>query len=394
MPDSYQISGYCIASPIGVGRASTVNSLLEGRSGLAPSDYGPPGRSLGEVEEVNGVRLTGSLERYHCRNNCLAELALGDADFLAQVKAARSRYGASRIGVFVGSSTSGMRETEEEYDRALNAGESALPAAFTHEATHRMSALSDFVQARLELTGVSFCIGTACSSSAKVFASAARAIRAGLCDAAVVGGVDTLCRTTLYGFHSLELLSSSPCRPFDADRAGMSIGEAGAFLLIEPDADDGAVSLLGYGESMDSHHMSTPHPEAAGARLAMRTALVRAGLEPSAIDYVNAHGTATPLNDMAEDMAIAAEVGTDVPVASTKGWTGHALGAAGAVESVLSILSLEEGIAFGTLNTDRIDPRVQCHVLTEHRPQRLNTVMSNSFGFGGNNCVLILGRHD
>lgn len=392
MPDRYNITGYCIASPIGVGRKSTLTAMLEGHSGLAPNDYGPPGRCLGQIDELANMRLTGKLAAYDCRNNRLAELALDDAAFLARVEDARNRLGPSRIGVFTGTSTSGMRETEEAYARALAATEPALPEDFTLETTHRASSLSDFVQVRLGLRGVSFCIGTACSSSAKVLATAARSIRAGLCDAAVVGGVDTLCRTTLYGFHSLELLSPSACRPFDAERSGMSIGEAGAFLLVERDADSDAIRLLGYGESMDSHHMSTPHPEAAGVRLAMSGALASAGLDPDAIDYINAHGTATPFNDQAEDMAISAEIGTRVPVASTKGWTGHTLGAAGAIESVLSILSLEEGTAFGTLNTENVDPALGCNIITEHQQLPLNVVMSNSFGFGGNNCVLILGR--
>jgi 3-oxoacyl-[acyl-carrier-protein] synthase-1 len=206
-----------------------------------------------------------------------------------------------------------------------------------------------------------------------------------------VGGVDTLCLTTLYGFNSLELLSSGPCRPYDAERGGISIGEAAAFFLLERGVPS-SIALLGYGESSDAHHMSSPHPEGLGAQRAMRSALERAGLEANDIDYVNLHGTGTKSNDASEDHAIMALFGGRVPVNSTKGMTGHTLGAAGAVEAVVSALSIEEGLIPASPGTRLIDPELHARYEKSARPARVDRVLSNSFGFGGSNCSLVLGR--
>jgi len=252
--------------------------------------------------------------------------------------------------------------------------------------------VAEFVRRYLQLDGPAAAISTACSSSAKVFASAHRMIEAGFADAAVVGGVDSLCLTTLYGFGSLELLSREPCRPCDAARDGISIGEAAGFALLErPDAGGGAVLLLGYGESSDGYHMSAPRPDGAGVRQAMGDALARAGLAPENIDYINLHGTATPANDRAEDAAIHAMFGGAVACSSTKGWTGHALGAAGITEAIISALCLEHGWLPGSLNTREIDPAFKSRVVLAGEERRLRHVLSNSFGFGGNNCSLVLG---
>jgi 3-oxoacyl-[acyl-carrier-protein] synthase-1 len=238
-------------------------------------------------------------------------------------------------------------------------------------------------------------VSTACSSSAKVFAAAARMLAAGLIDAALVGGVDSLCLTTLYGFNSLELLSPEPCRPFAAERKGLSIGEAAAFILLERPADSlnaEDVLLLGTGESSDAHHMSSPHPEGLGARMAMAAALQAAGLQASDIDYINLHGTATPSNDAAEGRAVAALFGDRVPCSSTKGATGHTLGAAGGLEAVISALALRHGFLPGGVNTRQVDPGIPIQYLTANRERAPRRVLSNSFGFGGTNCSLVLGR--
>jgi len=218
---------------------------------------------------------------------------------------------------------------------------------------------------------------------------------AGLIDAAVVGGVDSLCLTTLYGFQSLQLTSSTPCRPFDVRRDGLSIGEAAAFVLLEripalPPPD--ALLLLGVGESADAYHMSSPHPQGAGARDAMRCALLSAGLAPAEIDYINLHGTGTPNNDSAEGHAITGLFGIGTPCSSTKAAMGHTLGAAGALEAVICALALDHGMLPGGLNTREPDPRLALHYVTENREVRLRRVLSNSFGFGGANCALLLGR--
>lgn len=238
-------------------------------------------------------------------------------------------------------------------------------------------------------------ISAACSSSGKAFASAQRAIAAGLIDAALVGGVDSLCLTTLYGFHSLQLVSAAPCRPFDVARDGISIGEAAAFALLErapeaPAAD--AVLLLGYGESSDAHHMSSPHPQGRGAREAMQKALAAARLAPAAIDYINFHGTGTPSNDESEARAVAAALGARVPGSSTKGATGHTLGAAGALEAVICALALRAQLIPAGVNTTELDPALEVNYQRRGRAAPLRHVMSNSFGFGGSNCCLIFGR--
>jgi 3-oxoacyl-[acyl-carrier-protein] synthase-1 len=222
-------------------------------------------------------------------------------------------------------------------------------------------------------------------------------IAADLCDAAVVGGADSLCLTTLYGFGSLELLSREPCRPFDAQRSGISIGEGAGFALLEraqrPLPDD-AIVLLGVGESSDAFHMSTPHPEGAGARAAMAGALASAGITPRDVDYINLHGTATRSNDTAEEKAVYELFGADTPCSSTKGATGHLLGASGIVESLICALALREGFMPGSPNTQQLDPSMRVRYLLETRAAPPRKVMSNSFGFGGSNCSLIFARAD
>jgi 3-oxoacyl-[acyl-carrier-protein] synthase-1 len=220
-------------------------------------------------------------------------------------------------------------------------------------------------------------------------------LSAGLIDAAVVGGVDSLCLTTLYGFHSLQLTSRSACRPFDIARDGISIGEAAAFALLErlpKEPREDAIYLLGAGESSDAYHMSSPHPEGRGARAAIEQALQSARLEPAQIDYINLHGTATASNDSAEDLAVSTVFGAQVPCSSTKGATGHTLGAAGALEAVICALAIRNGLMPGGLNTSTVDPKLHVHYLRDNRRSPIRCVLSNSFGFGGANCSLIFGR--
>jgi 3-oxoacyl-[acyl-carrier-protein] synthase-1 len=247
------------------------------------------------------------------------------------------------------------------------------------------------VRASLGLAGPAFVVSTACSSSAKVFANAARMIEAGVVDAAVVGGVDSLCLTTLYGFRSLELVSADICRPWDAARAGLSLGEGAAFALLERDAGRARAWLRGCGESSDGHHMSSPHPEGAGAALAMRAALADAGLAPGDVDYLNLHGTATPGNDAAEDRAVRQVFGTSIACSSTKGFTGHTLGAAGAVEAAIAVLALERGLLPASLNLRERDPALELEPLRVATERPARVVASNSFGFGGSNACLVIG---
>jgi 3-oxoacyl-[acyl-carrier-protein] synthase I len=343
---------------------------------------------------VDTVQLPAHLSSFDCRNNRLALRGLQQDGFADAVAAASNQYGAQRVGVFIGTSTSGILQTELAY-RRLDPASGALPADFVYGTTHNTFSVADFTRHYLGLSGPAVVVSSACSSSAKVFASARRMMAAGLIDAAVVGGVDSLCLTTLYGFNSLGLISTQACRPFDTNRDGISIGEAAAFALLErvpEQLDENAVLLLGVGESSDAHHMSSPHPEGLGARMAMQDALTMARLDAAAIDYINLHGTATQSNDAAETKAVSALFGSNTACSSTKGATGHTLGAAGGMGAVICALALQRGLLPGGLNTQQLDPALPLNYLLHNRAQPVNFVLSNSFGFGGTNCSLIFGR--
>ena len=389
------ISHFTATSSIGRGLPQTFAALRERRGGLAPCAFDTVDLAtfVGEVADVDALRLPAALAAFDCRNNRLAYLGLLQDGFADAVAAAGRRYGAQRIGVFLGTSTSGILQTELAY-RRRDPDSGALPADFMYGSTHNTFSVADFTRRYLGLGGPAVVVSSACSSSAKVFASARRMMAAGLIDAAVVGGVDSLCLTTLYGFNSLGLISSQACRPFDLSRDGISIGEAAAFALLEPmpaHLDDNAVLLLGVGESSDAHHMSSPHPEGLGARMAMKDALAAAHLDAADIDYINLHGTATSSNDAVESMAVEAVFGSGTPCSSSKGATGHTLGAAGGLEAVICALALRHGLMPGGLNTRQLDPALPLNYLLDNREQPVRRVLSNSFGFGGTNCSMILG---
>ena len=307
-----RISNYTVCSAVGAGRAAHVQALRAGTSGLGRVAFDTNNLDcwLGEVRGFD-VPLTGALADWDCRNNRLAEFALNQDQFLDSVAACRKRHGAARIGVFVGTSTSGVQHTELAY-RARDPEKNALPAWFDQRRTQNIYSAAAFTALRLGLAGPSLAISTACSSSAKVFAAARRAIVAGVCDAAVVGGVDSLCLTTLYGFNSLQLISADICRPADSARTGISIGEAGGFALLDPLAES-PLALLGYGETSDAYHMSLPEHGGRGAVESMRAALERANAEPHEVDYINLHGTGTSANDNAESRAVCEVFGSSTP---------------------------------------------------------------------------------
>jgi len=391
-----RLTSFTAVSAMGCGLAETLDALQQQRSGLAPCAFETVDieTHIGEVPGVDATVLPEALRGFNCRNNRLAQLGLMQDDFMAAVASSAAHWGPRRVGVFLGTSTSGMLETELAY-RAREPATGALPAQYNYAATHNSFSVADFVLQALHLEGPAAVMCTACSSSAKVFASAQRMISAGMIDAAVVGGVDSLCLTTLYGFHSLQLTSRLPCRPFDVARDGISIGEAAAFVLLErPSAhpEGSSVMLLGTGESSDAYHMSSPHPEGRGARASIQQALTAAKLAPGDIDYINLHGTATVSNDSAEDLAVTSVFGTRIACSSTKGATGHALGAAGALEAVICALAIEHDFMPGGLSTTAVDPKLKLHYLRENRRGSFCHVLSNSFGFGGANCSLIFGR--
>jgi 3-oxoacyl-[acyl-carrier-protein] synthase-1 len=390
------LKSFTATSCIGLGLAQTFESLLAQRSGLKSCAFETVDidTHIGEVPGVDAVRLPSELSRFDCRNNRLAELALRQDGFLETVQQAASRWNRKRIGVFMGTSTAGILQTELAY-RQRDRVTGALPASFEYGTTHNSFSVADYLRQRLRLEGPAVVVSCACASSAKVFGSARRMIEAGIIDAALVGGVDSLCLTTLYGFHSLQLSSPLPCRPFDVARDGISIGEAAAFALLERptdgmDGDD--ILLLGVGESSDAYHMSAPHPEGHGARRAMQAALRAANLDPGAIDYINLHGTGTPSNDRSESHAVTSVFGATTPSSSTKGATGHTLGAAGALEAVICAIALRNGFMPGGVHTTQIDPTLTAYYIRENRHSPVSHVLSNSFGFGGTNCSLVFGR--
>ncbi|MEO7854568.1 MAG: beta-ketoacyl synthase N-terminal-like domain-containing protein, partial [Rubrivivax sp.] len=259
------ITDFTLVSALGAGRAATLAALRESRSGLQQRRFESAELDtwLGVVDGLDEVELAPHLSDYDCRNNRLAELALRSDGFGARVRAAASRWGSQRVGVFLGTSTSGILSVELAY-RQRDPHDGSLPQGLNYAGVQNTYSVAGYVRAALGLRGPAFVISTACSSSAKAFASAARMLQAGLIDAAVVGGVDSLCMTTLYGFHSLELLSADICRPWDVRRNGLSLGEAGAYALLERDAEAPMAWLLGSGESSDGHHMSSPLPDGAG----------------------------------------------------------------------------------------------------------------------------------
>ena len=388
------LSSFTATTCLGRGLSALGAALHGGHSGLRPCAFETVDLPtwLGEVEGVDAQQLPAALARYDCRNNRLALIGLEADGFAERVREAAARHGRDRVGVFVGTSTAGILQTELAY-RERDPISGALPAAFDYRNTHNSFSQAAFTRDYFELEGIAMAISTACSSSAKVFAAATRQIALGNIDAAVVGGVDSLCLTTLYGFASLQLTSAQPCRPFDPARDGISIGEAAAFALLEgaDDAAAGDLLFLGSGEYSDAYHMSSPHPEGLGARLAMQAALRSAALTADDIDYINLHGTATPANDAAEGKAVAALFGDRVPCSSTKGATGHTLGAAGAVEAAICALALRDGLLPGSPGTVTADPATALQYVLNARPARLRHALSNSFGFGGSNCSLIFG---
>ncbi len=389
-----RITAVTATSAMGVGLAAMRASLHGRQGGLVPCDLPamPPGIWIGRVREAEALAPPPPLAAFACRNTRLAELALRQDGFLAAVEAAVARHGAGRIAVVLGTSTSGIEETEQAWARSAGPGRAL--SDYDYARTHDLHALPRYVRARLGLAGPCVSISTACTSAARAFLDAGTLIAAGVVDAAVVGGADSLCRLTLHGFGSLELLAKGPTRPCAEDRDGISIGEAAAFALLERagPGDGGALALLGAGASSDGHHMSSPHPDGHGAVAAMRAALDSAGLAPAQIDYVNMHGTGTRANDAMEDRAIARIVGDAVPCSSTKGWSGHTLGASGALEAAVAAICVADGLVPGCLGLDRPDPSFTARIAVENRTAPVDRVLSNSFGFGGSNCALVIGR--
>ncbi len=396
------VRAYTATTALGRGRDAQIDALRAGRSGLRRNDFGPvcgDGTPLpcwvGRVDGLEASPLPAEFAVWECRNNRLAWLALQQDGMREALAAAIDRHGAERVAIVVGTSTASIGETEDAYLGLEGADEAAcFSEAMARPQVHTVHSLGGFLQQLSGVRGPCVTVATACSSSAKVFAQAWRLIETDQADAVLVGGVDTLCGSVLYGFNALQLVAPEPCRPFDATRVGLSLGEAGGFALVErASGAANELQLRGFGESSDAHHMSAPHPEGLGAQQSMREALARAGIGPGDVDYLNLHGTATPANDRVEALAVAALFPDTLHASSTKGWTGHTLGAAGIVESVFALLALEHGELPGTLGSATPDPVCGPQIRFDNA-QRAHAryAMNNSFGFGGNNCSLVFAR--
>lgn len=386
-----RITAMTVTSALGTGVAATRAALHARRGGLAPCTLPrmPQGIWIGRIADADLPPIEGPFD---CRNNRIAEAALRADGFADAVLAARERHGPARVAVILGTSTSGIEQTEQAY--AHRDAQGALPASLDFARTHDLHSLPRYVRSRLGLRGPALSISTACTSGALTLLEAARMIAVGVADAVVAGGADSLCRLTLHGFASLELLSRGACRPCAEDRDGICIGEAAGLFLLEraSPGDAGAIGLLGAGASSDGHHISSPHPDGIGAVTAMRAALAAAGIGAEDIDCIAMHGTGTRANDAMEDRAIAQVFGDRVPASSTKGYTGHTLGASGALEAVMAALCIEDGLIPGCLNIEAADPGFASRIVVENRAARVDRVLKNAFGFGGSNVSLVLGR--
>jgi 3-oxoacyl-[acyl-carrier-protein] synthase-1 len=382
----YPITGFAVCNAIGKNRDEVRAALRAGRAGLGPSPIELPFETV--VGAVRGELpvLPPGLEDWSTRTSQIAKQLTDDLG--PEIDRLRSRYAPDRIAVLLGTSTAGADVTEIAYKQYLSTG--SLPSEYNLFKQHTYGAILHVTRELVGATGPSWVISTACTSSAKPLATARRLLEAGMIDAAVVGGIDTLCSMTLHGFKSLDALAAEPSRPFAENRKGLNIGEGGAFLLVEREGEPLAM-LEGVGESSDAYHISAPHPEGLGARLAMERALAEAGCTAGEIDHVNAHGTGTRLNDVAEANAIDSLLGRDVPVVSTKSYTGHMLGAAGGTEAAFATMAIQDGFIPASLRADPVDEKIAIRIAVESIDGRVNRVLSNSFAFGGNNVSVIIG---
>ena len=343
------------------------------------------GRARGELATV-----PDHLMHFNCRNNQLLLNAFAQIEHAFE--ATVTRYGRSRIGVVLGSSTTGMAEGEAAFSALRLTG--SLPATY-HYTQQEIGAPAVFLAKYLKLNGPAYTVCTACTSSAKAFQSARNLLRHGICDAVLVGGVDSLCRTTVNGFASLESITTELTNPMSLNRRGINIGEGAALFLLSK--EEAAIELLGIGESSDAYHMSAPHPEGRGAEQAMQSALSDAGIAANAVGYLNLHATATPKNDEMESRAVARVFPDGVAASGTKSLTGHTLGAAGATELAFCLLALKANQLPPHIWDGNADPSLPLLNLVNDKlafkTHATRICMSNSFAFGGSNASLIISEN-
>jgi 3-oxoacyl-[acyl-carrier-protein] synthase-1 len=391
---SVHLSAHGLVCAAGLGLPALTQALRQGRSALTSNDFSRVALPafIGRVPGVEDTPVPQALRHWDCRATRVAWLGLQSDGFAVAVEEARRRHGAARVGLVLGTSTSTIGVSEGAY--AALAPDGGFPAVTRSDRLNMVHAVTAFVQEALQIEGPAVTVSTACSSSSKAFAQAERWLRLQLCDAVVVGGVDALCDTVLFGFAALGLVSPQACQPFGAARQGISIGEAAGFVLLQ--RGNGSTQLVGYGESNDAFHMSSPHPEGRGAERALDDALTRAGLHANAVDYVNLHGTATPRNDEVEAALVTRRYRADVHASATKGYTGHTMGAAGIVEALICVQALENGLCSGTAHTAEADPALGGRFAAQlrHQPAQraVRVAASHSFGFGGSNAVLLFAK--
>lgn len=381
-----------IVCALGSGREAVAEAMFasEQPRGLSLSDAFTPGRTLAIGRATSALPDLSALPvPLRGRNNALLMHAL--EQIRPAVEQAISRYGRERIAVILGTSTSGVGESELAQRHWQQ--QQRWPADFDYY-QQEMGTAAQFAAHVLGTRGPAHVISTACSSSAKAMASAARLIKAGLADAVIAGGADSLCAFTIAGFSALESVSEPRCNPFSLNRRGINIGEGAALFLMS--AEPGPVRLAGWGESSDAHHMSAPDPEGRGAADVVQQSLQRARLRSTDIDYINLHGTATVHNDAMEAKVVAALFGGETPVSSTKPLTGHTLGAAGAIEAGLGWLTLVDNPRarlpphWWDGQPDPALPSLHLVQPGETSARPLRHVLSQSFAFGGSNAALLL----
>lgn len=371
-----------LVCPLGDDLNSIAQRLFAGQRGLHESEAWRPGHHLA-LGIVNTPLPDDSAwpAEHRSRNNRLLAAALQRLE--PTLKRWRDANPEARIGVVMGTSTSGISETEVALQQRMSTGD--WPSDFRY-CRHEIGATAEFVAYWCGVDGPVYTLSTACTSSARALASASRLIQAGLCDAVIAGGADSLCRLTVNGFSSLEAVSCEPCRPFSAERSGINLGEGAALFLVTGESD--GIQLKGYGETSDAHHISAPRPDGSGARGAMAAALQMAGVTPSEIDYLNLHGTATRQNDSMEARAVAELFVDGVTCSSTKSLTGHTLGACGALEAAFCWLAMTHGRLPPHL--DPPDPELPSLRYSQGEQRDVRRTLTNAFAFGGNNIALLL----
>lgn len=390
--DGHLITGAALANCLGIDNRTVFERAFAGADSFSPSSAYcdlPFATMLGilPVAAVEDKLLDCVVTR-------LAAAALASVRQLQPaVRAAVDRWGAPRVAYVFASSTGGLEETE----RWL-VPDPRLPAAGLRYsyADHGIDATSAAIARRLGVEGVCMALSTACSSSFKALASAIRLIDCGMADAAVVGSADSLCRTTISGFHSLGLTAPTPTQPFARDRCGITLGEGSAYVLIERDVEatrrHALARVAGIGAASDAFHHTTPHPEGIGGQLCMRHALDRAGMTPNEIDCVSAHGTGTRLNDAAEAFAVNRVFERRVPITAIKSLTGHTLGSAGLTALILAVESLRRQEIPPTLRCTPADDSLGVTVVDRPTPVRLRHVLVNAFGFGASNASVVVSQ--